>query len=108
MDPPRQKKTSVGLNLRHLTTEPANTQVEGLKLGTLGTREGGNLARVTQHPSFPLIAQMCAPSSLCWRSESQSTIVHSIQLQSSTSFPQRDQTVHLPSVCLPSVSLLSS
>lgn len=57
-------------NPRHLTTEPCNPRLEG---PGRGTREGGDLATVTQH----LTAHVCGPSGLCWRSENQATSVHS-------------------------------
>lgn len=61
-------------NLRHLTTEPGNNHLEG---PGQGTREGGDLATVTQHRSVRRVTHECAPLGLCWRSENQSTSVHS-------------------------------
>lgn len=83
----------------------AHAQLEGPELGTLRTGEGG----VIQHLSFPLTVQTCAPSGLCRRSESQPARVHSAQRQHSPGFPRGvGLFVHLPSVCLPSVTLMSS
>lgn len=71
-------------NLRHPTTEPGNTHVEEPRQGT---REGGDLAAVTQHLGFPLVAHVCAPSGLCWRSENQSSSVHRAQPHDSACQP---------------------